>query len=121
MKNNKVKNDIILILSIILFALICAFLLSVFRSEGEYVCVIQNGKETARYPLSKDITVTLENGGTNTLVIENGYAFISDASCPDRICVHHKKIKYAGEAITCLPNKTVVKIGSGGKGVDAVS
>ena len=94
MKNKKVKNDIILILSIILFALICAFLLSVFRSEGEYVCVIQNGKETARYPLSKDITVTLENGGTNTLVIENGYAFISDASCPDRICVHHKKIKY---------------------------
>ncbi len=121
MKNKKTKNDIILISSIILSALICALFLSVFRSEGEYVCVMQNGKETARYPLSEDITVTLENGGTNTLVIENGYAFVSDASCPDKICVHHRKIKYAGEAITCLPNKTVVKIGSDGKGVDAVS
>lgn len=121
MKNKKVRNDIILISSVILLSLVCALLMSVLRSEGEYVCVIQNGKETARYPLSKNITVTLENGGTNILVIENGYAFISDASCPDKICVHHKKIKYAGEAITCLPNRTVVKIGSGGKGVDAVS
>ena len=120
MKNKKLRNDIILICAILLAAAMLSLLLFAFRKDGEYVSVVQNGNEIARYSLSENVTVTLENGGTNVLVIENGYAFISDASCPDKICVHHRKIHCAGEAITCLPNKTVIKIVSG-EGVDAVS
>lgn len=120
MKNKKLRNDIILISAVLLATAIVALILCAFRKEGGYVSVVQNGKEIARYSLSENVTVTLENGGTNVLVIENGYAFISDASCPDKICVHHRKIHCAGEAITCLPNKTVIKIISG-EGVDAIS
>lgn len=120
MKNKKLRNDIILIAAVLLAAAIFALLFFSLRKEGAYVSVVQNGKETARYSLSENLTVTLENGGTNVLVIENGYVFVSDASCPDKICVRHRKIRFAGEAITCLPNKTVIKIVSG-KEVDAVS
>ena len=120
MKNKKFRNDIILIAAVLLAAAILALLFFVLRKEGAYVSVVQNGKETARYSLSENVTVILENGGTNVLIIENGYVFVSDASCPDKICFRHRKIRFAGEAITCLPNKTVIKIVSG-EGVDAVS
>ena len=120
MKNKKFRNDIILIAAVLLAAAILALLFFALRKEGAYVSVVQNGKETARYSLSENVTVILENGGTNVLIIENGYVFVSDASCPDKISVRHRKIRFAGEAITCLPNKTVIKIVSG-EGVDAVS
>ena len=74
MKNKKSRNDIILISAVLLATAIVALILCAFRKEGGYVSVVQNGKETARYSLSENVTVTLENGGTNVLVIENGVA-----------------------------------------------
>ena len=46
----------------------------------------------------------------NILVIKNGQVSVSEASCPDQICVHHKKIEHEGESIVCLPHKFVVTI-----------
>ena len=83
------------------------------RKEGGYATVVVNGVETATYPLDKDVTVTLSNdqtNGYNLLVIEGGYASIVEANCPDKLCVRQKKIKYNGQTLVCLPNKTTVKI-----------
>ena len=40
----------------------------------------------------------------------NGKADIIEASCPDHVCVDQRAISKTGEAITCLPNKTVITI-----------
>lgn len=71
--------------------------------------VYVNGELYGRYELSKDTSVDI--GGTNTLQISNGEAFISQADCPDQICVHspHLSGGYPGY-IVCLPNGVVVKI-----------
>ena len=73
-----------------------------------------NGTETARYSLAEDAEIRLEseNGGYNILVIKNGKADITEASCPDHVCVDQRAISKTGEAITCLPNKTVITIDS---------
>ena len=42
--------------------------------------------------------------------IENGKADITEASCPDHVCVDQRAISKTGEAITCLPNKTVITV-----------
>ena len=52
----------------------------------------------------------LSKGGTNTLVIENGQVYISDASCPDKVCIYQGKISRPGEMIVCLPNLMIAKI-----------
>jgi len=52
----------------------------------------------------------LTDSGKNVLVIENGEASIKSATCPDKICVSHRKISKSGETIVCLPNKVVVEI-----------
>ena len=51
----------------------------------------------------------MENG-TNLLVIQDGYAWVAEASCPDGICSSHRPICHDGESIICLPNKVVIEI-----------
>ena len=105
------RNDIILISSVILLCLAAIFIFNSIKKVGGRAVVIRNGKEVASYPLNIDREVRLENGKDyNILVIKDGYAYIKEASCPDKICVNNTKKKYNGETLVCLPNKTTVKI-----------
>ena len=116
MKNTK-RNDIILVAILAVSALLVWLCFSLFSPEGAYAVVTVNGKETARYPLSVDTEVRLENGeGYNVLVIKGGKADVTEASCPDGLCVDFHSISKEGETIVCLPNKTVVSVEGGEEG-----
>lgn len=111
----KHRNDIILV-AVLLFAALAAFaVIQLTKKSGGYAVVVQEGKEIASYPLSEDISVTFQssNGGYNTLVIKEGKADVTEADCPDKLCVNQHSISFNGETIVCLPNKLVVKIVSG--------
>ena len=80
-----------------------------------------DGQETERHALSVDGVFPL-NGGSNVLVIENGEAFLSEANCPDLLCVKMGRIRYTGQTVTCLPNRLTVTIEGGeSNGVDFVA
>lgn len=108
----KHKNDIILFMSLIVVALVAYFSFLLFRENGATVTVTVDGKDVAEYSLKEDKEILIgdETKG-NTLIIKNGEAYIIDATCPDKIC-ERKKIRYNGESLVCLPNKTVVSISS---------
>ena len=55
------------------------------------------------------------------LVVENGKAYLSDANCPDKLCVHQGKISMTGETITCLPNKLTVTVYGAAESLDLIS
>ena len=116
--DKKHRNDIILICALLAAAGLAYAAVQLFKSEGGYAVVVRDGEEIASYPLSEDITVTIpsSNGGFNTLVISGGAADVTDADCPDRLCVNQHAIKYNGETIVCLPNKLTVKIVSSESG-----
>lgn len=122
-KDKKIRNDILLAAAVILVAGGVWLFTTLNKAPGEYAAVIVNGVETARYPLDTDAEIRLEseNGGYNILVIKDGKADITEASCPDKICVNQHAVSKTGEAITCLPNKTVVEIVGGEQEVDIVS
>ena len=111
-KNRKTKNDIILAVIVIAVAATGVLLLNIFKTEGEFAVVKIDGKETERYQLSAntEVVIETENNGKNTLVIEDGKAFIKNATCPDKICEGHSKISFKGETIVCLPHKVVIEI-----------
>ena len=111
-KNRKTKNDIILAVIAIAVAATGVLLLNIFKTEGEFAVVKIDGKETERFPLSAntEVVIETENNGKNTLVIEDGKAFIKNATCPDKICEGHSKISFKGETIVCLPHKVVIEI-----------
>lgn len=109
----KEKNDLIFIAVLRFLAGIAALCLILFRSEGDLVTVTVDGKLFGEYSLSEDRTVEIKQGdGYNILVIEDGYARVENASCPDGICSSHKPVKHDGESIICLPNKVVIEVHS---------
>ena len=111
-KDKKTRNDIILGLAVIILAAGIWLATELLKKDGSFAVVTVNGTETARYSLSEDAEIRLEseNGGFNILVIKNGKADITEASCPDHVCVDQRAISKTGEAITCLPNKTVITV-----------
>ncbi len=119
MDRKRLKNDIILILALLLTALAAWGALSLAKKQGSTVIVEINGRVSASYPLNTDIRVDIgtDGGHVNTLVIEGGRAFVESADCPDKLCVKQHAISKAGESIICLPHKLVIRI-SGESGVD---
>ena len=111
-KDKKTRNDIILGVAVIVLAAGIWLTTELLKKEGSFAVVTVNGAETARYSLEEDSEIRLEseNGGYNILVIKNGKADIIEASCPDHVCVDQRAVSKTGEAITCLPNKTVITI-----------
>ena len=113
------KNDIILIAVLLVVALLTAGGMSIWQvnntKDAAKVVVTIDGQVYGTYPLSKDMTerIELPDGSYNILTISDGYADVTEASCPDQICVKHNHIKYSKESIVCLPNKVVVTVEGG--------
>jgi hypothetical protein len=113
-KKRKIKNDIILVAALLTVILIVGAFVLIFRKEGNMVKVTVDGQIFGTYSLNKNQTVEIKTErGYNLLVIENGKAYVKEASCPDGICSSDKPISYTGESIICLPNKVVVSIENG--------
>ncbi|HIW59840.1 MAG TPA: NusG domain II-containing protein [Candidatus Anaerobutyricum avicola] len=108
------KADVILISAFLLIGLAGLLLFAAWRDEGEFVRVTVDGTVFGEYPLDRDDVIDIETGeGTNTLTIVDGQADMTEADCPDKICVDHIAISRAGESIVCLPHRIVVEIIAG--------
>ena len=112
---DKIKKDIIL-LSVILLTAFLLWLVPSFlhRDKPERVRVYQDGNQIADYPLAEDLVtaISYEEEHYNLLLIEDGKVSVSDADCPDQLCVKQRSISGNGESIICLPHKLVVKVES---------
>ena len=108
------KNDILLALGILFAALaILLFYLFMPGKEGTTAIVTVDGREEARFPLGTDSDYTIKTKkGTNHLEIREGSASITDADCPDKLCVHQHSIHKKGETLVCLPHKVIISISS---------
>ena len=114
------KKEIIMTASLLLFTVISLLILNLTRTDGAYAEVAEGGVVIATYPLDTDGEYLLA-GGKNMLVIKDGYAYMTEADCPDRTCVKTGKISKTGESIVCLPNKISVVIRGAGNGPDIIS
>lgn len=66
-------------------------------------------------------TVEGPAGLTNTILVEPGRIRVSEADCPDQICVHQGFISDGTTPIVCLPNKLIIQITGGGEALDAAA
>ncbi len=82
------------------------------RRAAAYVTVSVDGEEIARFDLNENTEYLIPGyaGGTNRLIVRDGQAWIEEASCPDKLCVHQGRIRRAGEMIICLPNRVVAEV-----------
>jgi hypothetical protein len=112
----------IIVISLILIVSLLIILVSVLtRVDGAYVEVSIDGATVGRYSLAIDGVYSL-NGGTNTLTVKGGVAYMSYSNCPDHTCENTGKVKYVGQTIVCLPNRlSVTVVGNTDDSVDFMS
>ena len=121
----KIKNDMILLMGILLTALML-WLVPLLLNKGApaVVRILQDGQEIGTYSVLEDQTISIpyEEEGYNLLLISGGQVSVSDADCPDGLCVRQRAITRNGESIICLPHKLVIQIESKEEsGLDAVT
>lgn len=110
--STKHKRDFILIAAFLCAAIIIYAFLYFTSSEGSIVVVKVDGTVIKELSFNQDIEFTVSGyqGGINSIIISNGSVTVSDADCPDKLCVKTGKINRAGETIVCLPHRVVVEI-----------
>ncbi len=106
------KIDLVIIAVVLAVSGILFFwLYYVNGNNGKFVEVEKDGKIVDVFSLDENLEKQYDfDGETNTLVIKNGKASVTEANCPDGICVNHKSVNRSGESIICLPHKLVVTV-----------
>ncbi|MBR1390581.1 MAG: NusG domain II-containing protein [Lachnospiraceae bacterium] len=106
------RNDVLLL--VILAGLCIGGMVLVHRSmtSGSLVQVMIDGELYGTYDLREEQTISVETDGIilNVIQIRDGQAQMTEADCPDQLCVHHAAIGRSGESIICLPNRVVVTV-----------
>ena len=108
-RRKTILRDIILILAALAVA---AVLLLVVRRHGEagsYAVVMVRNTEMGRYSLTFDGIYAI-NDGKNTIEIRDGKVRMTEADCPNHLCVRQGWISFSGQSIVCLPNELSVTI-----------
>ncbi len=66
-------------------------------------------------PGHPEIRMTIETTADRRIMV-------TEANCPDKVCINTGKVYMDGQSIACLPNHVIIKIGtehsSGGAGLD---
>ena len=117
MKKRISRNDVIFLA--ILLAVVTVFLV-VYERTGTRA----DAGACVRVTVDGSVYGTYAQDGvtTNVLTIRDGRADMTEADCPDKLCVHQKAISKNHEMIVCLPNKVVVEVtGSEENGFDSIA
>lgn len=105
----------ILIGIVLVISVIAAILMQKGESGGEVIAKVYVNNECIHTVKLSDVRepyilpVTGENG-TNTISLENGRIRVSEADCPDQVCVNQGWQSSGITPIVCLPNKLVIEL-----------
>lgn len=122
------KLDFIIIVVLIIISFIPQLIFAVTshgRNSKLYAEITVKGSVYKKIQLQGDLNqsviVTTELG-TNKVQIRNGKVSITEADCPDKICIKAGEISKSGEILVCLPHKLIVEIkGENEKDIDGLS
>lgn len=112
---DKTKGDLILIVALVAFglgALIYNHVIVPRRGQASRVVIEIEGEVVQELNLLRNgegIRFTSQRG-YNVVEIKDGKVRISEADCPDQICVNTGWREHVGQVIVCMPHHFVVKI-----------
>lgn len=109
------KFWIILITGVLVVCAAVSAVIFLWRGSGTVANIYQDGKLIRRIDLDTvtspyEFVVQSETGGENTVSVEPGQIRISQANCPDQVCVDTGWIHDGVLPIVCLPHQLVIEI-----------
>lgn len=79
-----------------------------------------DGELLKTVPLSEECEFTVECGnGCNVVTVRGGTVSVTDADCPDKVCVRTGAISGGAVPIVCLPHRLEIRVVNGEDGLDA--
>ena len=110
--NHKIRNDIILIASIVII-LVTILLIVIFTSKkGKYAEVRKGDEVIMKLPLDEDKEYIVEGKiSTVKIVVKNGGVYVAESGCPDKICMDMGTISKTNDRpIFCAPNEILIVV-----------
>ena len=102
---------------------IAFLLLRDWKTDAPVALISRDGVLLEEIDLSRvdaPYSLTFEDeSGTNTVLVERGRICVSEADCPDQICVHQGWISDDIIPIICLPHRLLIEIVGAGGELDA--
>lgn len=104
-------SDFILILLLIMSGLFSSFYIYGNNNKDKKVIVELSGKVYGVYDLNSDRIIDLKAPQSRVKInIENGYVFVLESGCPQKICKRMGKKNRINELIVCIPNRLIIRI-----------
>jgi hypothetical protein len=84
------------------------------NGEGGIARILVDGEQLRSVDLASSATETFEvvseDGDRNVVAIERGRIRVTEANCPDQVCVRQGWISVSATSIVCLPHGLVIEI-----------
>lgn len=111
-------GDVVTIVAVLMISVILLVIPMISRSNyADFVMI-----DGEYYKLQEDNVILLEKNGYHlTVVIENGFVYVSQTDCPDSICRMMGDINKSGQFIACVPAGIYIEIGGRRLNVDSVA
>lgn len=104
-------EDVALIVGIIALCAGGIIFLVTNSKQGGSATISVDGEVVKTFSLDEDTEYVVDTDkGVNKVVIKDGMVSVTNADCPDKVCVNHTPIDETGETIICLPHKLVIEI-----------
>ena len=119
------KKDFILI-AVVLVAVAALFGYTKFKDANEKAAFVEVYKDNELYKeisLDEEAEFTIKDGEhINKVKVHDRGVEVTEANCPDKVCVKTGFITKPSQSIVCIPNKLNIKIvdGNSDDSIDAV-
>ena len=113
--NKRLRNDLILLFSVLLIGIIL-FIFWSFNSkkQGKYAIIYHGEEIVAKLDLYKSQEITVSGDISDLVIVINyGEVYVKESGCQNQICVHMGKKSLENETITCMPNRITIIIKCG--------
>ena len=111
---DKRKVICLIIIVCIVFLSLLGILFVGRTTSGHTACIYSNGKLIRTVELDSEseqtFTVYSDDGGYNVIKVSDGAISVSDADCPDKICVKTAPVSDGIQPIVCMPHKLVIRV-----------
>ena len=105
-----IKKNTFLLYGIIMIAFVFGVVFYAFGGRGGNMIIVKSDEKIVREINLDTVTVpfsfTVQNNGFNVVEVENGRVRVTDADCPDKLCI--KQSESGILPIVCLPHRLVI-------------
>ncbi len=114
---SKQKRNLIALAMLVLLIAVAGLLFQRYRASQEpavYAVIQYRGEIYEKLDLSKDTELRIEDDivGYNVIRVQDGEVSVTEADCPDQICVYSGALSETGGVIACLPHDLLIYIES---------